>query len=241
MKSRVSPSNQQQVHKEMSSHGEGMHMVTIPKSPLTGIDSQQNVAAVAGQKDKNYRRKSSVSLNGLKELLKLKFDSPQLEKIYQSYFSKRRRVNLRFLLLAVTIYNISQLAVTSWDYDLKSTSQHLARIIITVISIVLCLVIFLIHTIPIVRWTSFTCLPGILWMTVYLQLVLDLLLAYKPLSPDDSVGLFIFFIYVTYAMITFRLYACAILSLIVAGTHCIVVFVIMEDTSTPTVLRVSMY
>lgn len=246
MRSRVSPSGRQ--HEDMSSNGEeDSHMVALKRSQLNGNhilrhhhddDDEGDIVCNSAGKDQNYRRKSSASLAGLIDLLSSTFDSPELEHIYQTYFSKRRRTNLRFLLLAVTLYNIVQLIVTSLDYHETKESHLLARIVITVIAVVAYLTIFLVYTLPWSRKVNFTFLPGLLWISVYLQLVMDLLLSYKSLTPDNSVGLFIFFIYVTYAMITFRLYACASLALIAALTHCLIVPITMDNLKNSVILRV---
>jgi len=53
--------------------------------------------------------------------------------------------------------------------------------------------------------------------------------SFVPLLASDSVGLFIFFTYITYAMVTFRLYASIIVSLITMVTHCIIVSVCMKN------------
>jgi len=236
---RVSPSSDCQDVMSLNG-GEHMQMVTVSKSPIaemkrkskhennngriTGADGETR----DGGTDQNYR-KSSVSLSGLIELITSTFDSPALESIYQNYFSKRRRTSIRFLLALVTVYNIVQIIVTGIDYEQYQTSYLVTRIAVTAISIIACILTLIVFSRPSMRSTNYTIQSGLLWITVYIQLLLDLVLCSKPLLASDSVGLFIFFTYITYAMVTFRLYASIIVSLITMVTHCIIVSVCMKN------------
>ena len=217
-------------------------MVAVSKSPLAEMKRRSKhestnggVAGAEGKPggggtDQNYR-KSSVSLSGLIELITSTFDSPALECIYQNYFSKRKRTSIRFLLALVTVYNVVQIIVTGIDYGQHQTSYLLTRIAVTAISIIACILTLVVFSRSSLRSTNYTIQSGLLWITVYIQLLLDLVLCSKPLLASDSVGLFIFFIYITYAMVTFRLYASIIVSLITMVTHCIIVSVGMENLS----------
>ena len=61
-----------------------------------------------------------------------------------------------------------------------------------------------------------------------MELLVDLLVSFKKLEhvASYSVGLYIFFIYVTYSMIKFRLYACVIVTCILTIFHAIAVGVL---------------
>lgn len=245
---RVSPSSD---HADvMSLNGEEQtHMVSMAtnnsKSPITAMRQKMPTTAkdnnnfndiLDGGTDDNYR-KTSVSLSGLIDLITSTFESPALESIYQNYFSKRRRTSIRFLLALVALYNLVQLVVTSIDYSKSDNASHLiTRIIVTTIIIVACLITLIMFSRQALRSTNYTIQSGILWIIIYMQLLVDLASSTKPLLPSDSVGLFLFFIYVTYAMITFRLYASIIVSLIVMATHCIIVSVTMDHINN-TIIR----
>ena len=235
---RVSPSSDRA--DVMSLNGEEQtHMVSVAsnKSPLTAMrrkpltrdNGNSSDSLAGGGSDDNYR-KASVSLSGLIDLITSTFESPALESIYQNYFSKRRRTSIRFLLALVALYNLVQLIVTSIDYSKSEDASHLVtRIAVTTVIIFACLVTLVLFSRPALRSTNYTVQSGILWVTVYMQLLIDLVSSTKPLLASDSVGLFLFFIYITYAMITFRLYASIIVSLIVMVTHCIIVSATMDE------------
>lgn len=235
---RVSPGSE--CHDDMSLNGgENTHMVSISKSPLTVMrrKPEPDKDGKATGTDQNYR-KSSVSLSGLLDLITSTFDSPALESIYQNYFSKRRRTSIQFLLVLVTLYNLIQLLVTAIDYSNYKTTNLISRMVIASISMIACVTILVLFSRPSLRSVNYTIQSGLLWITVYIQLLTDLALSNNPLLPSDSVGLYIFFIYVTYAMITFRLYASIIVSLIATLTHCIVISINLEDLSRTQVLQI---
>ena len=194
-----------------------------------------------GGTDDNYR-KGSVSLSGLIDLITSTFESPALESIYQNYFSKRRRTSIRFLLALVALYNVVQLIITAIDFANSKNASHLvARIVITTLIIVASLVTLALFSRPALRSSNYTVQSGILWITVYMQLLIDLVSSTKPLLASDSVGLYLFFIYVTYAMITFRLYASIIVSLIVMVTHCIIISATMDNINNMVIRQVRIY
>ena len=251
---RVSPSSD--CADVMSLNGEEQtHMVSMAtkndKSPIASMrrkpptttasttkDNNNSNDSLDGGTDDNYR-KASVSLSGLIDLITSTFESPALESIYQNYFSKRRRTSIRFLLALVALYNLVQLIVTSIDYSKSDNASHLiTRIIVTTIIIVACLITLIMFSRPALRSTNYTIQSGILWIIVYMQLLIDLVSSTKPLLANDSVGLFIFFIYVTYAMITFRLYASIIVSLIAMVTHCIIISAAMDDINNMVIRQV---
>lgn len=248
---RVSPSSDcadvMSLNGEEQTHMVSMAATTNNKSPITAMrrkppttkDNNNSNDSLDGGTDDNYR-KASVSLSGLIDLITSTFESPALESIYQNYFSKRRRTSIRFLLALVALYNLVQLIVTSIDYSKSDNASHLiTRIIVTTIIIVACLITLIMFSRSALRSTNYTIQSGILWIIVYMQLLIDLASSTKPLLASDSVGLFLFFIYVTYAMITFRLYASIIVSLIVMVTHCIIISATMDDINNTIIRQVT--
>lgn len=166
------------------------------------------------------------------------FESTALEIIYQNYFSKRRRKSLSFLLLCLILYNLFLLTISILNYDKHKESYKLVRICSSSVIATLSLTTFVLFVCKCIKPDNSRFLSGFLWIIIYLELIIDLLLASKPLLPTDLVGVYMFFIYVTYSMIAFRLYACIIISLITTVSHAIVICVSVESMSDAVVLQV---
>ena len=166
------------------------------------------------------------------------FESTALEIIYQNYFSKRRRKSLSFLLLCLILYNLFLLTISILNYDKRKESYKLVRICTSSVIATLSLSTFVLFVCKCIKPDNSRFLSGFLWIIIYLELIIDLLLASRPLLPTDLVGVYMFFIYVTYSMIAFRLYACIIISLITTVSHAIVVCVSVESMSDAVVPQV---
>lgn len=232
MKSRVSPVS------SLSRNG-----VNEIKQDMSNLSTQSKTNQSKHIVKKNMEElsqdeKSSDNIKSFFNHLNSTFDNPSLENIYQSYFSKRRRTSLLFLFLVLICYNVILLIVTAIDYHDDNSSYLVARMCITSISIIFSTIIWTMYVSRCVQLESYRYLPGFLWMIVYIQMLMDLLLSHENIFPSYAVGIYTFFIYITYAMITFRLYACVIVSLIVTISHATVIGVITENISRTVILQI---
>ncbi len=146
------------------------------------------------------------------------FDSPALERVYRRYFSNQKRPSLLYLLCMVVVINVSLIILYSINFSNNKPIQ-LNRIIISSIGLVASLLVLSVFVCGDNKRDRSVVLCRILWLLMFLQLLLDLALDYSPLAPPDSIGMFIFFIYITYNVFPLRLYSCVVICLIATICH----------------------
>ena len=241
---RVSPNQNQNGIKSNTETPVNVHKIAVvpdleqPNKETSNNTEEQRNNGVTPPHPKSILRKdtrypspepSTGFVDFLQRIFNPEFDSPALERTYRRYFSNQKGSSLLFLVLTAIAVNLG-LAIL---YSIKFTKETLQinRIIVTAVSLFIdCLVL-----------TFFICcrkrgpspiLPRIIWMTILMQLVLDLAFNYKPLTPADSVGMFLFFIYLTYTLLPFRLYSCVVICLLVTVIHVGLVGILVDkDTS----------
>ena len=153
----------------------------------------------------------------LQRILNPEFDSPALERIYRRYFTNQKRLSIIFLVLTSIVVNIGLIILYSVHFNWDSNLQT-KRIVISCTALAFdCLLIALFVCSP--KCGPNPVLPRLAWISMLLQLILDLCLNYSPLTPLDSVGMFVFFVYLTYSLLPFRLYSCVAIGLLVTVIH----------------------
>ena len=241
---RVSPNQNQNGIKSTTETPVNVHKIAVvpdseqpTKETLNSIEEQKNNGVTPPhpksilRKDTRYPspEPSTGFVDFLQRIFNPEFDSPALERTYRRYFSNQKGSSLLFLILTAIAVNLG-LAIL-YSINFRKETLQINRIIVTAISLFInCLVL-----------TFFICcrkrgpspiLPRIVWMTILMQLVLDLALNYKPLTPADSVGMFLFFIYLTYTLLPFRLYSCVVICLLVTVIHVgLVGILVHKDTN----------
>lgn len=156
-------------------------------------------------------------LDFLQRIFNPEFDSPALEKTYRHYFSGQKNASLIFLVIASVAVNFVLIILNSVDLQ-NEVKLHTTRIIIASLFMILNGAILLLFFCCRRRGPS-PILPRLIWIILLLQLILNLILCHSPSNPSDSVSLYIFFIYLTYTLLPFRLYSCIALCVIAAVIH----------------------
>jgi len=156
-------------------------------------------------------------VDSLQRFFNPEFDSPALEKTYRHYFSGQKYKSLVFLVAVGVLINLILVILYSVKFEINSSLQT-RRIIISSLFLIINAVIMVFF---------FCCwhrspnpiLPRLAWISLFGQLILNLSANYSPMMPTDSVGLFMFFIYLTYSLLPFRLYSCILSCLLAAALH----------------------
>ena len=175
------------------------------------------------RKDTRYpssNARPSGFFDSLQRIFNPEFDSPALEKTYRHYFSGQKYTSLIFLVVVAVIINFVLIVLYSVNFGNNETLQT-KRIITSTL-------FFILNTV--ITFLFFCCrrrgpdpvLPRFAWISLFFQLILNLSINYSPVTPTDSVGLFLFFIFLTYSLLPFRLYSCIISCLIAAVLHIII-------------------
>ena len=168
----------------------------------------------------------------LQRIFNPEFDSPALEKTYRHYFSGQKYASLVFLVVAAVVVNFVLVIIHSVNFG-RDRKLHTTRIIVSTLFLILNATILLL---------VFCCrrrgpnhiLPRFAWICFFFELILDRCLNYSPITPTDSVGLFLFFIYLTYSLLPFRLYSCVISCLTTAVIHCVLTLALTAEKSSST-------
>ena len=156
-------------------------------------------------------------VDSLQRFFNPEFDSPALEKTYRQYFSGQKHKSLVFLVIFGVLINLILVILYSVKFEINSSLQT-RRIIISSLFLIINAVIMVFF---------FCCwhrspnpiLPRLAWISFFGQLILNLSATHSPTMPTDAVGLFMFFIYLTYSLLPFRLYSCILSCLLAAALH----------------------
>lgn len=159
---------------------------------------------------------------------KVEFTCRQLETIYQRYYRKQKLDRILYIILldfAVNLCLIAMYSTVSFD---KSNQTQVNRIIVTSTfgAINLCLVIL--HFLKLFPRRILDWLPLIVWFAVFVQLQVDLAIGYDPLVPSDSVGMFLFFMFISNVILPAGLTVCTALAFITAVGHVVITSLLSE-------------
>ena len=171
------------------------------------------------RKDTRYpsRGKPSGFVDFLQRIFNPGFDSPALERTYRHYFSGQKFASLVFLVVMSVVLNFVLIIVYSSKFEVNHSLQT-KRIIISVLFLILNGIVLFLFICCRRRGPS-PIVPRLVWISLIAELILNVSLNYTPLAPTDSVDLFIFFIYLTYSLLPFRLYSCIVSCLLASAIH----------------------
>jgi len=160
---------------------------------------------------------------------KVEFTCRKLETIYQRYYRKQKLDRILYIMLldfAVNLCLIAMYSLVSFD---KSNQTQVNRIIVTSTfgAINLCLVIL--HFLKLFPRRILDWLPLIVWFSVFVQLQVDLAIGYDPLVPSDSVGMFLFFMFISNVILPAGLTVCTALAFITAVGHVVITSLLSEE------------
>lgn len=159
---------------------------------------------------------------------KVEFTCRQLETIYQRYYRKQKLDRILYIILLDFAVNLCLIAMySSVSFD-KSNQTQVNRIIVTSTfgAINLCLVIL--HFLKLFPRRILDWLPLIVWFAVFVQLQVDLAIGYDPLVPSDSVGMFLFFMFISNVILPAGLTVCTALAFITAVGHVVITSLLSE-------------
>eukprot|EP00794_Sanderia_malayensis_P011950 gene11950-13186_t len=196
------------------------------KTIMSSIEDHQNGNATKGGLKSILRKETRYPtpepntglIDFVQRIFSPEFDSPALERVYCRYFSSQKRSSLLYLLCLMLIINASLIIMYSINLS-SNTSVQVNRIILSSVFLVASLLILCVFVCGGKRREKSVAFCRMLWFLMFLQLLLDLALDYSPLAPSDSIGMFIFFIYITYNVFPLRLYSCVVICLIATICH----------------------
>ena len=158
----------------------------------------------------------------LRKVFNPEFDSLTLESLYRRYFSDQKYTSLLRLIALTFLVNITLLIFYIIGFG-KGDNVQVSRVVIVSLFCFINGIMLGFYGCNIIRRGPSQRLPYLAWIVIFVQLILNLSLGYEPLKASDSLGVFIFFIYVTYVMLPFRLHSSLFLGIIIMVIHTIIV------------------
>ena len=224
---RVSPTNQGQnpVTNGVKAHENVQKIAVLPETNQTEKEEEvrngnKSYPKSILRKETRYpspARPATGFVDFLQRIFNPEFDSPALERTYRRYFSGQKNASLVFLVIAAVLINFCLIIIYA-AYFGNDEKLQTRRIIVAVLFLILNGIVLLFF-VCCRRRSPTPILPRLIWITLLTQLILNLCLNYSSLHPTDSVCLYVFFIYLTYTLLPFRLYSCLVLCLTAAITH----------------------
>lgn len=198
-------------------------------SQSTKISTSNVKVAFAKDTHRNDTQASKMRLllSSMRKLLclsscfKVEFTSRQLEEIYQRYYCRQKLDRILYIILLDFVVNLCLIAMYSAVFE-KSNPTQVNRLIITCTFCALNLTLMILHFLKLFPQRIFSWLPYIVWFTVFFQLQVDLAVGYDPLVPSDSVGMFVFFMFISFVMLPASLPLCTALALLAGMGHIVI-------------------
>lgn len=157
----------------------------------------------------------------LPSCFKVEFASRQLEEIYQRYYCRQKLDRILYIILLDFLVNLCLIAMYSTVFN-KSNPTQVNRLIVTCTFCALNLSFIVLYFLKLFPARVFKWLPYIVWFTVFFQLQVDLAMGYEPLVPSDSVGMFVFFMFISNVMLPASLPLCTALALLAGVGHIVI-------------------
>lgn len=157
----------------------------------------------------------------LPSCFKVEFTSRQLEAIYQRYYCRQKLDRILYIILLDFVVNLCLIAMYSVVFE-KTNPTQVNRLIITCTFCALNLCLIIVYFLKLFPKRIFSWLPYIVWFSVFFQLQVDLAVGYDPLVPSDSVGMFVFFMFISNVMLPASLPLCTALALLTATGHIVI-------------------
>lgn len=164
----------------------------------------------------------------LPSCFKIEFTSRQLESIYQRYYCRQKLDRILYIICLDFIVNLSLIAMYASVFR-KTNLTQVNRLIVTCIFCALNLIFIILYLLKLFPPRIFYWLPYIVWFTVFFQLQVDLAVGYDPLVPSDSIGMFVFFMFITNVMLPASLPLCTSLALLAGVGHIIITSILAKE------------
>lgn len=152
---------------------------------------------------------------------RVEFPSRQLETIYQRYYCKQKLDRILYIILLDFVVNLCLIAMYSAVFE-KSKRTQVNRLVITCTFGAINLSLATLYFLKLFPRRVLAWLPFIVWFAVFVQLQVDLAMGYDPLVPSDSVGMFLFFMFISNVVLPANLTLCTFLALLIAVGHVII-------------------
>lgn len=165
----------------------------------------------------------------LPSCFKIEFTSRQLESIYQRYYCRQKLDRILYIICLDFIVNLSLIAMYAAVGLRKSTLTQVNRLIVTCIFCAFNLILIILYRLKLFPPRIFCRLPYIVWFTVFFQLQVDLAVGYDPLVPSDSIGMFVFFMFITNVILPASLALCTSLALLAGIGHIIITSILAKE------------
>ena len=151
----------------------------------------------------------------------VEFYSGQLEQIYQHYYCRQKLDRILCIIFLDFALNLCLIAM----YSVVLKKNNPSQLIVTCIFGMLNLMFIAVYFLKLLPRRVFRWLPYVVWFAVFCQLQVDLVTGYNPLVPSDSVGMFLFFIFISNVMLPASLAVCLAFSLLAAVGHVLIMCV----------------
>ena len=164
----------------------------------------------------------------LPSCFKIEFTSRQLEDIYQRYYCRQKLDRILYIIFLDFVVNLSLISMYSAVLK-KSNPTQVNQLLVTCTFCAFNLALIILYFLKLFPQRIFSWLPYIVWYTVLLQLHVDLAVGYDPLVPSDSVGMFVFFMFITNVMLPASLPLCTTLALLAGIGHIIITSILAKQ------------
>lgn len=202
-------------------------MLSARSESASKISASSVKVAFKDSMDKNCGGNRQTVSSSLRQFLclpssfKTEFSSKSLEAVYQHYYEQQKLD--RFLYIIILVFTVNMALVAMYGAVFHENSQtQINRLIITCVHGVFYLVLIGLHVLKLVPSRLLKWLPYVVWLVIFLELIVDLVFGYDPLTPSDSVGMFTFLCFITFVMLPARLPVCLAFSLAASITHVII-------------------
>lgn len=165
----------------------------------------------------------------LPSCFKIEFTSRQLESIYQRYYCRQKLDRILYIICLDFIVNLSLIAMYAAAVFRKSTLTQVNQLIVTCIFCAFNLILIILYRLKLFPPRIFCRLPYIVWFTVFFQLQVDLAVGYDPLVPSDSIGMLVFFMFITNVILPASLALCTSLALLAGIGHIIITSILAKE------------
>lgn len=203
-------------------------MLSVRTESASKISTSSVKVAFKDSNEKNYTGSNNdENTSSFRQLLclpssfKTEFSSKSLEDVYQHYYEQQKLDQFLYIIILVFTVNMALVAMYGAIFHENSQTQ-INRLIITCVYGVFYLVLVGLYGLKLVPCRLMKCLPYIVWLGIFSELIVDLVFGYDPLTPSDSVGMFTFLCFITFVILPSRLPVCLAFSLAASVAHVII-------------------
>ena len=185
---------------------------------LDAIPGYSRPSTVSGdslsQKEGTFHSTASGSVPS-----RITFPDVQEERVYQQYLRKVRYDALAVLLVLSMLFDVYGICMSVVMYH----SSRVASLVVSCLAIVINVVLFILLKRRVFPDWFFKYFPYLLWIWLGSQILMEMELNRDVVSPRESLGFVMLFLYSTYVMLPVQWAACLTLSILGASLHVLMV------------------